>query len=189
MAPRPLLIGLIGKARSGKDTAASALIAERGFTRVAFADPVRALALSIDPLIPAPDVHHRLSTLVRFYGWEVCKDSFPEVRRILQHVGNGYRENVSPTAWTDMARPVLTNRTGPIVVTDVRYRNEADLIRDLGGDLIRIVRPGTQAGTHVSETELDDYPTHVVLHNTGDVDFLTSGILRITDTIAALAID
>jgi len=64
---------------------------------------------------------------------------------------------------------------GNIVVTDVRFLNEVDYIDRLGGDVIRVVRPGTAVGTHVSETDLDQL--HLVeIHNSGTLEELAEKV-------------
>ena len=90
MARTPYLVGLTGYAGSGKDAAAAGLVAE-GWTRQAFADPVRSMALAIDPLVEWDVFSHnpvRLSLLVAKRGWHVAKQC-PEVRRLLQACGHG----------------------------------------------------------------------------------------------------
>ena len=53
--PRSVLIGLCGYAAAGKDTAARVLIDEFFFQRVAFADPIKAALLALDPFVPGPE--------------------------------------------------------------------------------------------------------------------------------------
>jgi hypothetical protein len=193
----PPLIGLIGKKRVGKDTFAAVLVEEFGFTRVAFADPLKEMALTIDPLIP-PTGTRRLSEQVGTYGWEHIKDVHPEARRFLQRLGDGVRQ-FDPDFWLragmDAAEsqregyslhPVIRQALvdsgndapadrdpRPVVITDVRYPNEADAIRAAGGALIRIVRPGADDGdTHASETALDDYADDITIVNQFDLDTL-----------------
>jgi len=126
--PAPL-IGLIGRKRSGKDTFAATLVDELGYARVAFADPLRELALAIDPLVgPAPvpgdgvPRYRRLSEVVEAIGWEAAKDCVPEVRATaLQALGQALR-GVDEGFWVaqtmetvdDLRRPVLSR--SPIVV-------------------------------------------------------------------------
>jgi hypothetical protein len=180
-------IALIGKARSGKDTAATFLVRERAYTRVAFADPLKEMALSIDPLIPTwQGVHVRLSTLVRDAGWEYAKDHYPEVRRILQSIGQTQRD-FDADYWVNVAARKIAGAERwnmPVVVTDVRYRNEADMLRARGFRMVRIIRPRigvtmgeARAAMHASETELDDYPTDAVIYNDKDVAALQRAIL------------
>ena len=67
-----------------------------------------------------------------------------------------------------------------IVVSDVRYRNEADMIRRLGGVLIRVDRPslGENQDTHESEIDLVDYDFDYVILNDGDVGSLNQKVDR-----------
>lgn len=59
------------------------------------------------------------------------------------------------------------------IITDVRFHNEAKWIEDNGGLLIRVEAPqrgAPGATTHVSETELDDYPFKFRLNNDPGAD-------------------
>ena len=44
-----------------------------------------------------------------------------------------------------------------VVIDDVRFLNEVEMIHRLGGRVIRIDRPGPAESTHASETELDSF--------------------------------
>ena len=46
-----LSVALMGRAGAGKDTVASILTEHRGYARVAFADPLKEMALAVDPII------------------------------------------------------------------------------------------------------------------------------------------
>jgi hypothetical protein len=65
-----------------------------------------------------------------------------------------------------------------LVVTDVRFPNEAEAVAKRGGVMIRVERPGVgptkdkHGRAHVSETALDDWPFDHVLVNDGSVDDL-----------------
>lgn len=189
MTTLPPLVGLIGKKRVGKDTFAAVLVEEFGFARVAFADPLKEMALTVDPIIDVgagwDDEGHlySLSDLVEAHSWEYVKDTYPGARRLLQRLGDGVRQ-FEPEFWVwagmrsvhDLrgAREQYVRQPRPVVITDVRYPNEADAIRDAGGILVRIVRPGVDDGdTHASETALDDYPADTILSNKGSLEMLT----------------
>jgi hypothetical protein len=185
-------IAFIGRMRSGKDTAGARLVEHHGYTRLAFADPLKDAALALDPIVGAHrtgwgedgtgDV--RLSELVRDIGWDRAKSECPEVRRTLQRMGQGVRA-LDPDFWLNILaeswRQVAEGRT---VVTDVRYRNEADMLRTLGFKLVRIIRPAdaskpVQAMTgrdisegiraHRSETELANYTVDACVYNGGSL--------------------
>ncbi|WP_274031196.1 deoxynucleotide monophosphate kinase family protein [Streptomyces sp. MMBL 11-1] len=172
-------IGLIGPAQSGKDSIGSRLRQRYGYQRVAFADPLKAAALKLNPWVDAasavrgPVLCRRLSELVDEWGWDRCKTEYPEVRRTLQHVGQTVRE-LDPDFWVRAAFPaiVAASRLGlPVVVTDVRYENEAQALTARGFELIRVTRPGAgladETGRHKSETELANYPTALTISNAG----------------------
>ncbi|MFH9802805.1 hypothetical protein ACH4M0_11265 [Streptomyces albidoflavus] len=164
-------IGLIGRAQSGKDTVGARLSQRYGYQRVAFADQLKRAALRIDPLIVNHiDVPERLSAIVGRVGWDTAKVMHPEIRRILQHVGQTVRE-LDSGFWIRHTYPALraAERLNlPVVVTDVRYPNEAAALRDWGFHLIRVTRPGTDTpGAHTSETALDDWRTSLTISNSG----------------------
>lgn len=83
------------------------------------------------------------------------------VRRILQWWGTEYRRAQDPDYWTKAWQRKITafDLEGTfILVDDVRFRNELDTIRGLGGRFVKIIRPGFNgAGNHASETSLDDF--------------------------------
>ncbi|WP_328967950.1 deoxynucleotide monophosphate kinase family protein [Streptomyces sp. NBC_00239] len=173
-------IGLIGRARSGKDTVGRILLDHGGYERVAFADPLKAAALKLDPLIHTdhPSGVERLSEILatpNALTWEDAKDMFPEVRRILQELGAAMRA-IDPEFWlrAGLARAEEVNRqTGrPAVVTDVRYPNEADSLKRAGFHLIYVDRPGIPHLTHESEGALGPVDADFVIENDGSLDDL-----------------
>ncbi|WBP87032.1 deoxynucleotide monophosphate kinase family protein [Kitasatospora cathayae] len=146
-------------------------MASRGYTRVAFADPLKSLALSVNPLIRDG---WRLAGIVRAYGWEQAKE-LSEVRRLLQQLGQSVRD-LDPEFWIRQAVARIEAAPGPVVVTDCRYRNEAVALRRLNFTVIRVQRPPHGAELtgpqHVSETELDGYEADATLFNLGSLQDL-----------------
>ncbi|MGC5319324.1 hypothetical protein ACPXB5_11360 [Micromonospora arida] len=170
--PKPApLIGLIGRARAGKDTFAARLIEAHGFTRYAFADALRGVALDLDPIVLPIDTVQgsaRLSEIVERVGWEGAKE-YREVRRTLQRLGVAVR-TLDEEFWVSRVMLKISANAKPAVVTDVRFANEAAAIVAAGGRLVRIVRAGQdESDTHISETALADYPTHAHIDNDSDI--------------------
>lgn len=179
-----LVIGLLGLKQSGKDTFAERLVSEHGFTRIAFADPLKAAALDINPTIriEADEVgplgvdgylppYRSLKYLIAIVGWEKAK-AVRDVRRFLQNLGVAVRDNVDRDAWLNAARAQVRTISGPAVITDVRFPNEVEYV-ELVGTTIRIVRPGQGAtDTHASETALADVEVDFTIHNDGTVAYL-----------------
>ncbi|MFD4542433.1 hypothetical protein [Streptomyces bauhiniae] len=168
------LIGFAGIARSGKDTAAQALL-DSGWTRRAFADNVRAILLAMNPVLDEPSYSRGFTSLryeVDHYGWDAVREMYPEVRKYLQRLGTeGGRGVLGENVWVGaLFRDFET--WGPAVITDVRFPNEADAIRERGGLVVAIRRPGQapiSEAQHVSETALRGYLFDDVILNDGSV--------------------
>jgi hypothetical protein len=171
-------IGIIGRARVGKDTAGAWLVENRGYERVGFADAVRYAALRLDPIVEVwaysdgTDVSlSSLSEYVRLYGWERAKDELPEVRRILQEFGMAIRA-IDEDFWlrAALAKVNEINESGrSAVITDVRFPNEAESLKRAGFHLLYIDRPGVEVIDHPSEGALTAEDADYVIPNTTDV--------------------
>ncbi|MFP3968435.1 hypothetical protein SMC26_39490 [Actinomadura fulvescens] len=165
----------MGRAGAGKDTAAEALAVVHGHARIAFADPLKRMALAADPIVYVhPDTSvSRLSDVVERYGWEAAKRQHPEVRRFLQRLGSeGVRDVVGSDTWIDLAhREAMDAWTQgrPVVITDVRFPNEVTYARDYGYRLIWIDRPGVTDGGHASESAVRPEDADRIVYNGGSV--------------------
>lgn len=174
------LVGIAGWARSGKDTAAQGLV-DIGWTKSAFADPLKRALEILNPIV---DVDYdgigvstdRLSDDLKLVGgWDVAKAVNPEVRRLLQVFGTEVGRNLfGEDFWVKQA---LDGAYPYTVFSDVRFKNEADAIREAGGIVIRIQRDGVfPVNGHSSETDLDDYDFDYVIENNDDVEDLQNVI-------------
>ncbi|WP_371671253.1 hypothetical protein OG985_28705 [Streptomyces sp. NBC_00289] len=178
------LIGFAGKARSGKDAAAQALL-DAGWTRRAFADNVRAMLYAMNPVLDDSSYRDGFTSLkyeVDTYGWEEVKEVFPEVRVYLQRLGTeGGRDNLGEDVWVDALFRDFES-WGPTVITDVRFPNEADAIRARGGLVVAIERPDlTTVGEpgHVSENALAGYLFDDVIRNDGSLAQLHDRVMQL----------
>ncbi len=183
-----LILGVTGKKRSGKDTFASRLVTEHGFTRLAFADALKQTMIDLDPIVECGNGYGafesvRLSDILGpNLDWEVAKE-VPEVRRLLQAHGVAIRDHVDPNVWVNAVALKAAQIDGPVVVTDVRFPNEADWINEVGGALIRVLRPGlASTDEHVSETALDTRPANLVIINDREI----ADLHRHADTVLSL---
>ncbi len=97
------------------------------------------------------------------------------VRRILQWWGTEYRRAQDPDYWTKAWDRKLQDYdlTGThVLVDDVRFVNELEIIKKNGGIFVRIERPGFNgANDHSSENSLDHYEDwNLVIRNDGSLD-------------------
>jgi hypothetical protein len=167
------LVGFSGYARAGKDTAYS-LLAEQGWQRVAFAEPMREFLYRLNPMVGDNGRGAiRIADVIDRVGWDGYKETLhgKEMRGLMQRLGTECgRELLGDNIWVDTALNGLDPQ-GSYAVTDCRFVNEATAIRDRGGKIIRINRPGVgPANAHVSETGLDDYAFDAVIENDGSLE-------------------
>ena len=170
----PRLIGLYSPAPGcGKTTVADLLIEHQ---HVSFAAPLkRAVWRLLDDL-----------GLKGFHYVYTDKEAIiPELgvsaRHMMQTLGTEWgRACVHPDFWVMIARAetqriMADDRS--VVIDDVRFPNEAAMIRDLGGELWRIDRPGVSYdGSHESEGGLEDITPDRVLINDGTITQLLEKI-------------
>jgi len=131
-----LLIGITGKARSGKDTFAEMLERELdealgvlSLTSVAsFADPIK------DMLYGGLDLEDKDPEAEEVYG--------KSYRYLAQALGTEWgREMIDPDIWVRAFHAQYKDDTNPIILTDVRFENEARFIRDRVGVIVHMERP------------------------------------------------
>lgn len=164
------IIGLTGYAQSGKDTLASILIDRYGYRRVAFADTIREFLYEINPMVACSPTGY-LKDLVNLVGWDKAKQE-PQIRRLLQDLGVAARKLIDEDIWVTVALRNISP-DDRVVITDVRFENEASQISALGGQLWRVKRLGVDAvNAHVSETQMDGYQVDQIFLNNGTVDDL-----------------
>jgi len=161
-----ILIGISGRKRSGKDTIANYLVEHYGFQKVSFADPLKAAVYALNPiaaLSPVDDTAFtpRVQSVVDVYGWEYVKDTFPEVRTLLQRMGTEVgREIFGEDFWIHQAiKQINALGNANVVVPDVRFPNEANAIWHGVGRVIRVERPrvSTSDDLHPSERALEEF--------------------------------
>lgn len=161
-----MIIGLTGYAQSGKNTLAGMLIGLHKYDNRAFADPIRKLLYETNPLVKD---EYRVKGVVDAYGWDKAKVEFPELRRLLQTLGVGARTVFNDQFWVAQGLSGLS-AGDKVVITDVRFPNEADAIKDLGGQIWRIKRLGVDAvNAHISETAMNGYKVDQTFINNGSI--------------------
>jgi hypothetical protein len=149
-----VIIGVTGYARHGKDTTGQFLVDNYGFTRYAFADQLKSMALALNPIVqrfPFPKHPERLRTLVGLLGWDRAKEN-SEVRRFLQVLGTeAVRDHLGQDSWVLALEKKLRedkvldsdgepNPGSRAVITDVRFPNEARFIHDVSGEIWKVKR-------------------------------------------------
>jgi hypothetical protein len=175
----PHLIGLSGYATSGKDSVAEVLTRLYGYQRVAFADKLKEFVREINPYVAFPTSDKiRATELVDALGDAEAK-KHEEYRRVLQAVGTKARAFFGEDVWVDAAFVGLEPEHH-YVFSDVRFKNEARVLQEEGGIVLRVQRPGVgPANDHISEHDLDDWPFDGYIVNDGSLLDLEGEVQRV----------
>jgi len=138
-----LIIGLCGLKQSGKDTIAAYLVKNHGFERKAFADPLkRSVAALFDIPFHEIDKYKNDPTAIAVVEADNGVRHDMTFRTLLQRYGTeAHRDIFGNCFWVDLTLPVQGFYPGrAIVVTDVRFREEAERVKFLGGSVIYVQR-------------------------------------------------
>lgn len=173
---------------SGKDEVGN-ILGLSGWSRVALADPIKDAVLAVNPIVNISNsgdsvVQVRVSDLVDASGWDDAKRN-TEVRRLLQRFGTDFVRNViGPDIWVTIARAKIIHfmnvlKTN-VVVTDVRFENEADMVTSMGGKVYWVMRPGTSISQHASESTITPGSSCIsgVIDNSGNLGDLVGSVYR-----------
>lgn len=172
------MIGITGAARAGKDTVADLLLKRLpGYSKLSFADPMKEM-LAVGLKLSHEQLYGHLKEVVDHrYG--------KTPREMMQTIGTEWgREMVHPDVWCN----ALKARAGSATVeADVRFENEAALIRE-HGVLIAVHRDGvrTDSPDHISEKGIKPVPGDFSISNNGSLASLEMKVDGIVKRITQL---
>lgn len=162
----PKLIAFTGWKGCGKSSAAKALWPTH--VKVSFADPLRTMLIAsgictvaqmVDPVSKETPI-------------EWLDDVTP--RFILQTLGTEWgRDTICKEIWVRLGERTIQNRLGNgigVVVDDVRFKEEAEVIKRLGGIVVQITREGIdRTSGHSSENPLDPKYIDRIIHHPAEL--------------------
>ncbi len=160
-----ILIGIAGKKQSGKDCLYMAihnlLRHTHVIARVAFADALKQEVCRGMLVDRAYLEAHKENFRLILQGWAT------DFRRKL--CGDDYWIN----RWQEIVKGIESTPNLVIVVPDVRFLNEASIIKKMGGTLIKIERRcRREEDKHKSETEMDSCVADYVIDNSDSIQHL-----------------
>lgn len=179
----PRVIGLSGKRRTGKTTVGGILSRRFAYKQEAFADNLKGCL----QLLCGWSLDHTDGPLK-----EVVDPAFGFTPRLaLVEAGSALRKSLGTDIFIRgitqrLYKHLQSNPRYKVVVMDVRYPNEAQAIRDLGGVVWRIRGPNREPGAtamagvdmHPTETAMDGASFEAVINNTGTLDELVVLVTR-----------
>ena len=201
-----MIIGIAGLIGSGKGTVADILVEQHNFTKISFADKLKdGVASSFGwnrELLEGDTDESRAwrETVDEFWTKETGREITP--RLVLQEFGtdcmrNGFYDGI----WVSLVKQeIINNPETNYVVPDVRFKNEIDVINNLGGKIWNVRRGelptwwgyAIQDNHHPDSSLMKDYHPDVhqsewrwidkddqfgnILHNDGSIEALYSKV-------------
>ncbi len=169
------LIGITGKAGSGKDTVADIILQQYPGVKRAMAKPIKDAFEAIFGF--DPDSISRLQKENIMPGFDFSP------RRAMQTLGTEWGRELDADIWIELAHKnlyFLIGKPGYLLIPDIRFQNEAAWVRAQGGILIHVERPDVQeVESHASESGTGIAP-NIIIHNNGSIIDLT---LAVTDAL------
>lgn len=183
--------------QSGKSTVASILFQNHAFYTVPLALPIKRMVKTF-----LKEAGLELADTLGFdidqYKTHTLSELLPEyrqcnvtVRRLMQTLGTEWgREHVHPDIWIQMwaqcAKRYMDRGVG-VCVDDLRFANEALTIRNMGGEIWKVIRPEHQVDdtvlNHASEYGLDEKIFDRVIVNDGTIEDLEKKIAAVCEPI------
>jgi hypothetical protein len=168
-----MLIGFMGTMTSGKDTCADYLVRNYSFQKKAFADPLKKICEEL--FFFTDEQLYGTQKKIPDCSWFNCTP-----RTALQFVGTDLLRNNLDKIMPGLKNNIFTHHfklwfenevkdpNYRIAVSDVRFQNEADYIKDLGGIIVKVNRPNLpDHDLHESEIELQKIPYDYLIENIG----------------------
>jgi hypothetical protein len=117
---------------------------------------------------------------------EVLPDLGLSPRTIWIDVGNKLRE-VYADVWIDLALRQPEGRKAVIIISDLRYPNEAAKVRAMGGVLVKVTRDVAPVSNDVADTALANYNEwDMTLTNNGTREELQSQLVSLVNIVETL---
>lgn len=172
-----ILIGITGKAGVGKDTLADKIIERYGGVKLGFADSIKNACKELFQL-SHEQLHIREEKEKKDPRW----DKSP--RELMQILGtdllrNHFDENIFIKSTLERIKK-LSIKNEIIIVSDCRFENETQMIRNLNGIIIHLTRPKVKhINNHISENTLKIFVKDIELINNSSIENLIEKIKMI----------
>jgi hypothetical protein len=170
------VVGLYSPAPQSGKTLAANVLAHSGFQPISFAEPLKKMIAEF-----LVSIGYEKDDAVRL-AWVDKAIVLPEInascRYLLQTIGTQWGRNyVCEDIWIKSWK-IRASKFHMVVTDDVRFENEAQAIKEVGGQVWKIVRPSaTHDWSHVSEGGLDNWDGFdCIIENTGSIEELRDKI-------------
>ena len=197
-----MLIAILGKKSSGKDTFSNYLLNNQGFIKYAFGDPLKKGIQCFFNLSDEQLNNERLKEeiderwgvsprkLFQIIGTDIFQksiyDFIPDLK--LNNQNQNQNENQIKGHWVYLFKEwylneIKKNPNVKVIISDARFLHEVKTIKELNGKIIKIIRPQDKNkninlnDSHQSENEINDIPAEMIdniIYNDKTIDDLYS---------------
>jgi dephospho-CoA kinase len=208
-----MLLAVLGKKSSGKDTFSNYLINHQGFIKYAFGDPLKKgiqcfFNLSDEQLTDEKlkeEIDERWGVsprkLFQIIGTDIFQksiyDFIPDLKLNTKNQNQNQNQNEIKGHWVYLFKEwylneIKKNPNVKVIVSDARFLHEIKTIKELNGIVIKIIRPPKENknininDTHQSENEINDIPNEMIdntIYNDKSIDELYNKIYNLIKKI------
>jgi hypothetical protein len=165
------LIALTGFAGAGKTTAAEILAANYNYCRLSFATPIKDMLKILG--LNKNEVYGQAKDI----PCSLLNERIP--RTAMQTIGDWGKVNFGEDFWANLLKAKylkLRSQGYSIVIDDLRFKNEARMVKELGGELVYIFKEFPENITHESERQVMEIKHDFVIVNKGSIKELTKNL-------------
>lgn len=165
-----MIIGVIGLINSGKSSIANTLVEDYGFTKVSFADSLKDAVAAIfgwDRQLLQGDTEQSRLWREQFDDYWTDVMGHPvSPRWVLQHIGTDVmRDHFHKNIWVHSLMKKVADPHKNYVISDVRFRNEVDVILSQHGQIWEVQRPPIPDWYSTKFDDYDDLKRHMEIYH------------------------
>jgi dephospho-CoA kinase len=184
-----IIIGVLGRKGSGKDTISDHIIKKYNYEKMQFAEPLKSICKTLfnfsdeqvygdlkETIDPAWGVTPR--HVLQYIGTNMFRN---HIKELFPEIGNNFWVNLIKIKYLKKCE---SSNNVKVIVSDVRFQNEIDIIHQLNGKVIKLTRPSlTNNDEHESEKNIDNLNGDFTIINDGSLEELYSKVNKIINTI------
>jgi hypothetical protein len=165
-----MIVGIVGLINSGKSTVANILVEDYSFTKVAFADSLKDAVAAIfgwsRELLQGDSEESRQWREQTDQYWSNVMGHPVTPRWVLQNIGtNIMRDHFHKNIWVHSLMKKINDPKKNYVISDVRFRNEVDVILSGNGQIWEIQRPPLPLWYSANYNDYEDLSRHMDIYH------------------------
>ncbi len=178
------IIGITGQKFSGKNTLGDYFVENYNYEQIAYADALKDAVKCIFDFDDEQLYGSKKEEIDEFWGITP--------RQVLQFVGTDLFRNhihellpsIGKDIWIHVVKRKIINKmkkkpNSCFVITDARFNNEVDMIKQLGGTVIKLRRNTGHQDNHESEILIDSLPSDYEFENNGSKEELYDKVMKV----------